>query len=93
MSHFIVVFQIKGVTAEDYHVLLQEIIDAGLSGNPDSSQHIAAPTADGWMVIEIWKNKASFEAFLDQLMPMMQKHGVVVERPEIFPVHLMIPEV
>ena len=62
-----IVLRFEGVSEDDYWA-----VNSKLGIGPDGSgdwpegmkSHVAGPTPDGWVVIEIWESKGAQEAFM-----------------------------
>jgi len=48
--------------------------------------HVAAPTADGWRVIDLWESEQAFQRFGEVIGPVLEEVGFAGE-PKLFPVH------
>lgn len=84
------VFDIKGMTSQQYDQSVLELEKAGL-GNPDGRlYHVAAPKDDGWYVVDIWESEEKLGKFSEALVPILMKAGVAPIPPQIYPVHNII---
>jgi quinol monooxygenase YgiN len=85
----LVLFEAAGVTQAKYDQVTQEV----LPGNKPTAgllYHVAAPTADGFRVVEVWESEASMEKFFQaSLRQALQKANINVQ-PQIAPVHNII---
>jgi hypothetical protein len=84
----LVIFEVPGMTMEQYEQVLEEVQPATtlLTG---FLYHIAAPTPDGWMVVEVWKSEEELGEFQKILMPILEKKGITVQ-PKVFPSHNIV---
>ncbi|MFQ5674435.1 MAG: hypothetical protein ACE5G1_00940 [bacterium] len=83
-------FNIPGMTSEQYDQTIKELEAAG-AGTPDGRlYHVAAPTADGWFVTDVWESAEKFEKFGQTLMPILQSTSVTPVEPAIYQVHNII---
>ncbi len=53
--------------------------------------HTAGPIPTGWRVLDFWESQAKLDAFTQQLMPVIQKHGLPAAAPEIWDVENATP--
>lgn len=51
--------------------------------------HVAAPSEDGWLVVDVWESEEKLGAFARVLMPIIAGLGVSPPQPRISPVHYM----
>ncbi len=48
--------------------------------------HTAAPTDNGWLVVDVWESEKAFQQFSETLVPMLRELGVPDVRPRTYPV-------
>ena len=83
-------FKIPGMTATQYDSVLRDLESKGV-GSPDGRvYHVAAPSSDGWFVVDVWESQEQFDRFGDVLIPTLQAAGVTPATPEVRPVHNII---
>jgi hypothetical protein len=83
----VAIFDVPGMTAEQYDQTVRELEKAGL-GNPDGRlYHVAASKDGGWLVVDVWESEEKFGGFGESLMPILQAEGVPPAEPQIYPVH------
>jgi hypothetical protein len=83
----VAIFDVPGMTAEQYDQTVRELEKAGL-GNPDGRlYHVAASKDGGWFVVDVWESEEKFGKFGESLMPILQGAGVPPAEPKIYPVH------
>jgi hypothetical protein len=93
-----VLFEFPGVTQEQYDEVVRRLTDGGtlnsLSDWPVDGvlAHLAGPTPDGWLVMDVWESEAAFGSFAEHLMPHAQAAGLPAIEPKIFPLHRFIKE-
>src|ERR1700681_2133204 len=46
--------------------------------------HTAGPIPSGWRVLDFWESPEKLDAFTQQIMPVLQKHGLPAAQPEIW---------
>jgi hypothetical protein len=90
MSPVIAVFNAPGYTKEPYDKLMQYLEEAGESNPKGRLYHVAAPTPDGFLVIDVWESGERLERFSKILVPLIQKTGATPAVPQIYPVHNII---
>ncbi|HZS93156.1 MAG TPA: ester cyclase [Chloroflexota bacterium] len=76
-----VIFDIPGCTADQYDQVIRDLDAAGLTHPAGRILHVAAPTDNGWMVMDIWESAPAFEAITPTLMPFLAKAGVRTDVP------------
>jgi len=83
------VFEVPGMTAEDYDKILAGLEEAG-QVEPDGRMfHVASPTAGGWLVVDVWESEEKLGAFAGILMPIIAGLGITPPNPRVAPVHHM----
>lgn len=86
----VVVFDVPGMTSEQYDQAIGELEAAG-EGNPEGRRyHVAASKSDGWLVVDVWESPELLDRFAQVLMPSLQKAGVTPPQPQVYPVHNLI---
>jgi hypothetical protein len=48
--------------------------------------HTAAPTAEGWLVVDVWESEEAFRQFGETLVPVLRELGLSDAQPQIYPV-------
>ena len=81
--------QLPGVNAEGYDSVMQHL-EWDTKPKPDGFiSHHAGPTANGWLVFDVWESQGDFERFAqERLAPAMQ--GAFGEVPEMSPTFVPI---
>ena len=85
-----VVFDVPGMTAEQYDKVIQALESEGAAAPEGRVYHVAAPANGGWFVFDIWESEEKFGAFSGVLIPKLQAAGVTPADPRIYPVHKII---
>ena len=80
-------FNQPGMTAAQYDRVIQELERQGVGAPDDRSYHFAAPSADGWFVVDVWESQAQLDKFAEVLMPTLQAAGIAAAAPEIRALH------
>jgi hypothetical protein len=85
-----VVFQVPGMTAKQYDRVIKDLESKGL-GAPDGRMfHVASPTPEGWLVVDVFESEEKLNKFANSLMPVLAAAGVTPPRPAVYPVHNII---
>lgn len=81
------VFDGEGITKAQYDQALKEV-------SPDNRPpegmlyHAAAPTANGWRVVEVWESQAAADKFFNEkLRQALQNAKIEAQPPDFAPVH------
>ena len=85
--------EIPGVTAEQYDAVNEKLGIQGPEDAPDGLiQHLAGPTDDGWIVIDVWESPEQFERFFGEggAAQAIAETGAPPVEPLMLPVHNMI---
>jgi hypothetical protein len=89
----IAVIDMPGMTQAQYEQSVEKV--AGRPGPVKSPadwpvagliSHTAAPTADGWLVVDVWESEEAFRQFGDTLVPILQELGLPDMQPQVYPV-------
>ena len=83
------VFTGQGVSAAQYEQVLNEVCPGDVM--PDGMlYHVAAPTEDGWMVVEVWESQEKVDRFFqEKLGQALQKANINIQ-PKILQVHKLL---
>ena len=66
---------VPGGTKEQYDYL-GKLMGEGVANQPDRRLLAAGPTADGWMIIQVWESKDELDRFVQEVLgPTMQQAG------------------
>ncbi|MFD8752896.1 hypothetical protein ACFV0O_18245 [Kitasatospora sp. NPDC059577] len=93
----VAVFELSGMTEAQYDKSVEKV--AGRPGPvrspedwpvPGLVSHTAAPTADGWLVVDVWESEEAFREFGEVIVPILNELGVQNPQPRIYPVHAMV---
>ena len=88
----VVRFNPTNVNREKYDESLRRLEEAGLWPNPAGLElHVAFGPEDNMRVSEIWDSQEQFEAYGQQLMPILADVGIEFSGgPEIFEAHNVV---
>lgn len=89
MEKIMVYFDMPGVSAEQYEQVWKDLQAAGQSRPKGLIHHAGAPTASGWLVVDVWESADHFKEFGEILMPILSKNGLSKNDPVILPLHHM----
>lgn len=48
--------------------------------------HTAAPTSNGWLVVDVWESEEAFQQFGETLIPILRELGLADVQPQTYPV-------
>ncbi|MET7702425.1 hypothetical protein [Streptomyces sp. NPDC005485] len=89
----VVVFELPGMTQAQYERSAEMV--AGRPGPVKSPSdwpvagllsHTAAPTSDGWLVVDVWESEEAFQQFGETIIPILKELGVSDAQPRVYPV-------
>jgi hypothetical protein len=86
------ILEFKGSTLDQYDQILEKM-DLGGKVPPGAIFHWAAATDDGWRVIDVWEDRATFDKFAEEKIgPISAEVGA--PQPEIteYAVHNMLAQ-
>lgn len=89
-GYLAVVFDVPSMTAVQYDQVIRDLERAGLGAPDGRFYHLAAPTKDGWYVVDIWEKAEKLGRFIDALQPILQRNGVPSPAPQILPAYNFI---
>jgi hypothetical protein len=77
------------LTAEKYDATNEQIAAAGIEWPPDGlDHHICFGEEGNLRVSEVWDSREQWQAFVDQLMPVLSEAGIEMSgEPEVFEVY------
>lgn len=87
---FVVVFEAPGMTASQYDAVDRALEAAGQRSPAGRLYHVAAPTDDGWLVVDVWESEDQLAQFSETLRPILEKAGAPLVQPRTFPAHNVI---
>jgi len=87
MKNIVVLFNCPGMTSRQYDGVWEDLRAAGHTNPNGLLYHVGAPTADGWMVIDVWESEDHFNEFGKTLMPIMENNEVPKTEPVVMPLH------
>ena len=87
-----VISESPGVGAEQYDQVTRDMAMTTADDLPPGMlAHVAGPTVDGWLVVDVWEDLDSFERFVeDRLGAALQRAGIPPLAPRVIPVHSLI---
>ncbi|MCX4554934.1 hypothetical protein [Streptomyces umbrinus] len=89
----VVVLEMPGMTQDQYEQSAEKV-----SGRPGPVKspadwpvsglisHTAAPTSDGWLVVDVWESEEAFQQFGETLIPILRELGLADVQPQTYPV-------
>ncbi|MGA5448925.1 hypothetical protein ACPCVO_19950 [Streptomyces umbrinus] len=89
----VVVLDMPGMTQDQYEQSAEKV-----SGRPGPVKspadwpvsglisHTAAPTSDGWLVVDVWESEEAFQQFSVTLIPILRELGLADVQPQTYPV-------
>jgi hypothetical protein len=81
------IFEVPGATHKEYDEVMEKL---GPSP-PGRLFHVAGPTEEGWMVVDVWETQEAFEEFLaERLLPIARQVGFFASLPQSFSVYNMV---
>ena len=89
----LMIAELPGVTAEQYEAVNEKLGIRGPEDAPDGLvQHLAGPTEDGWIVVDVWESPEQFETFFGEggAAQAIAEVGAPPVEPRVFPVHKLI---
>ena len=78
------------MNAEQYDEIIRQLEAAGAGAPAGRLFHVAFGTGNNLRVLDLYDSPESFQAFGQTLMPILQKVGVEVGRPDVAPVQNVI---
>jgi hypothetical protein len=85
------VFHARGMTAEQYDESIRQLESAGQGAPRGRRSHVAAVREDETLSVDVWDSEEEFERFGAVLAPIVAGLGLTPPRPEVYPVHNIIP--
>lgn len=85
------VFEVPGMDADRFDKIRLALEEVGQADPDGRLFHVAAPTDDGWLVVDVWETEEELGAFAGVLMPIIAGLGIRPPQPRIAPVHYMSP--
>ncbi|MDQ1022818.1 hypothetical protein QF035_000400 [Streptomyces umbrinus] len=89
----VVVLDMPGMTQAKYEQSAEKV--AGRPGPVKSPadwpvsgliSHTAAPTSNGWLVVDVWESEEAFQQFGETLIPILRELGLEDVQPQTYPV-------
>lgn len=89
-----VIIEAQGMGAEQYDQVMRDMAMSTADDLPPGVlSHVAGPTVDGWLVVDIWEDLDAFERFVEErLGAAAQRAGLPPLTPRVIPVHSLIAQ-
>lgn len=88
MEKIMAIFDIPGMNAKMYDGVIADLNQQGIRYQKARQSHTAGPSADGWLVVDIWESPDALNEFAGSLVPILIKNGVQnPPMPAIYPIH------
>ncbi|OAR26582.1 hypothetical protein A8W25_28430 [Streptomyces sp. ERV7] len=93
----VAIFEIPGMTRAQYEKSAEKV--AGRPGPVKKTSdwpvsglisHTAAPTPDGWLVVDVWESEEAFQEFGKTILPILEELGVQGAQPKIYQAHTVV---
>jgi hypothetical protein len=85
-----ILFTPSSMTAEQYDEVIRQL-DTAEAGTPTGRRyHVCFGTGADLRVLDVWDSQETFNAFGQNLMPILQRVGLDPGQPEIAEVHNII---
>ena len=89
-GEIVVVLDIPGQTDNQQDQLMKELESAGLGSPKGRLYHVNCSTEGGMLVVEVWESDELNDQFVQKLVPILQKLGLPLGEPKIYPVQTII---
>ncbi len=73
-------------TPDKYNKILEELNSTGLRNPKGRLYHIALQKGKGMEILGLWESEKDFNDFSKALVPLLQKNGIKLTKPSIYPV-------
>jgi hypothetical protein len=91
MKNVVVLFNAPGFTAANFDQVWEDLRVAGQAQPKGLISHVGFAKPDGsWNVVDVWESAEAFAEFGKTLQPILQKIGVEVPEPQVFPAHFVL---
>jgi hypothetical protein len=88
----VAIFEMSGMTADQYEQIIQSLADAGQEHPDGRIQHLGATMDEGMIVADVWESEEHLGRFAEELMPLIQQSGVELPQPRVYPVHTILTD-
>jgi hypothetical protein len=95
----VAVFEMPGMTQAQYEQSAEKVTGGrGPVTKPSDwpvaglVSHTAAPTADGWLVVDVWESAEAFQQFGEIIVPILRELGLPDVQPKVYPVFTRVPQ-
>ena len=83
-----IIFEVPGAGHEQYDAVMERLGPENPAGR---IYHVAGPSEEGWMVVDVWETVEHFEEFLaEELLPAARATGFFASLPQTFPVYNIV---
>ncbi|MCM2419534.1 MULTISPECIES: hypothetical protein [unclassified Streptomyces] len=93
----LVIFEFPGMTQADYQQSVVKVTGGRDTVKnsadwpvPGLISHTAAPTADGWIVADVWESEEAFQKFGEIIVPILTEIGIKDAQPKTYPVFNLV---
>lgn len=87
MKKQLVQFDFKGMTAQQYNQVMDELRNTGHSEIQGRIHHTSIVKDNGIQVVGVWESPETFENFTKIVIPIFNKFGITPVQPTITPVY------
>lgn len=84
-----VYFAVKGMTAEKFAAVHEQLAAIGQANPPGRSFHVGFHVGEGIHVFDVWDSQEAFGAFGQHLMPILAEMEIDPGEPQIGEIELM----
>lgn len=92
----VAIFEAPGMTQAAYEQSVDRLTGGGTLTGPEDwpvpgiISHTAAPTPDGWLVVDVWESEEAFRRFGEVMMTIHQELGHPAVEPKTYPVFKVV---
>lgn len=88
MSKVVIVFELAGMTHNEYDAIMDELRAQGKTFNENRPSHVAFNKDGKWCVVDVWDSAEALNEFVStSLAPVFLKLGLTPPQPSVYPVH------
>lgn len=87
MKKILVLFDIPGMTQQQYDNSLKDLEAAGALHQKSRPHHFASPKKDGWFVADVWDSEEALNKFSETLVPILVNNGITPAVPLVMPLY------
>ena len=78
------------MTAMQYDRLMRKLEQAGQEAPAGRLYHLASPSEQGWLVVDVWESADQLNGFAQTLMPLLVSVGVQPPQPKVLQTHNIV---